>query len=100
MSEITYSYKIIAVNKEARCMEVIYTAEGYQTMHIGTRLPFENESLEDVIAIFSPVAYWRENSLNVTVPDVGTNGSITTPSTLAPTLVLAAQPSSEGAQEM
>jgi|688.fasta_scaffold506833_2 hypothetical protein len=100
MNEITYSYKIIAVDKEARCMEVIYTSEGYPTMHIGARLPFENESLEDVIAIFSPVAYWRENRLNVTVPDIGANGLITAPSTIAPTLVLAAQPSSEGAQEM
>lgn len=73
---ITYTYQIISVDEAARCMEVVYSAEGHQTMHIGARLPFEGESLESVIDSFSPVALWREQELPVVIPTVGTSGSV------------------------
>jgi hypothetical protein len=71
---ITYSYQIISVDEAARCMEVVYTAEGHQTMHIGARLPYEGETLESVIEQFAPVAYWQELQRPVLVPQVGTTG--------------------------
>lgn len=73
---ITYSYQIISVDEAARCMEVVYTAEGHQTMHIGARLPFEGEALEAVISQFAPVAYWQELQRPVLVPQVGTTGVV------------------------
>jgi hypothetical protein len=74
---IQYTYQIIAVDQTARCMEVVYSSEGRQTMHIGARLPFEGESLEAVIQTYAPVAYWREQELPVVPPEIGTKGVIT-----------------------
>jgi hypothetical protein len=73
---ITYTYQIINVDEQARCMEVVYASEGRQTMHIGARLPFEGEELEDVIKAFAPVRLWEEAEMQVVVPQTGTSGQI------------------------
>lgn len=73
---IQYTYEIIKVDEAARCMEVIYSAEGHQTMHIGARLPYVGESLESVIAMFAPVAYWEEQTRPVALPEVGVSGVV------------------------
>ena len=74
---IEYTYEIISVDAAAKCMEVVYSADGRQDMHVGVRLPFEGESLEAVIDSFSPVPYWLEQDMSVVVPAVGTTGRIT-----------------------
>lgn len=79
---IQYTYKIASVDAAARCMEVIYSAEGHQTMHIGARLPFEGEALEDVIKAFAPVHLWHEMVMPVVVPQVGSTGVITPEATV------------------
>jgi hypothetical protein len=81
---IEYTYEIISVNEQARSMEVVYTATGYPTMHIGTRLPYEGETLEAIIDMYSPIAYWREISQPVVVPVVGTIGTVVVPTTSTP----------------
>lgn len=73
---ITYTYEIIAVDKAARCMEVVYSADGHQTIHIGARLPYEGEILESIIQMYAPVAYWREQKTAVVAPELK-SGSIT-----------------------
>ena len=73
---INYAYQIVSVDEAARCMEVIYTSEGHQTMRIGARLPFEGESLESVVRMFEPVALWQELSASVVVPEVGASGVV------------------------
>jgi hypothetical protein len=73
---IAYTYEIVSVDPAARCMEIVYSSEGRQTMHIGARLPFEGESLESVVEMYSPVAYWLEQEAPVVVPQVGTTGSM------------------------
>jgi len=73
---IAYTYKIVAVNEAARCMEVVYSAEGYQTMHIGARLPFEGELLEDVVKAFAPVPSWLASKVACVTPEVGQSGVI------------------------
>lgn len=73
---INFNYEIIAVNEEARCMEIIYTAEGHPTQHIGARLPYEGESLESIIRMYAPIVYWEETQRAVSVPNVGVSGSI------------------------
>jgi hypothetical protein len=74
---IIYTYQIISVDESARCMEIVYRADGHQTLHIGARLPFEGETLEQVVQAFSPVALWEERARNVVVPVVGASGEIT-----------------------
>ncbi len=95
---IEFSYHIIAVDAAARCMEVVYSAAGRQSMHIGARLPYEGEQLEDVIRQYAPVAYWLEQERAVQVPAVGLTG------TLAPlpegTMPAPDQPVVQGAQTL
>lgn len=73
---IQYTYQITKVDEAARCMEVVYSADGHQTMHIGARLPFEGELLEDVIKAFAPVPLWLELARPVQVPEVGAQGTV------------------------
>lgn len=73
---IEYKYEIVSVNELARCMEVVYSADGHETMRIGARLPFEGETLEQVIDFFAPVALWIEKTLPVIVPTVGQAGTV------------------------
>lgn len=76
---ISYNYEIISVDENARCMEVIYRSTGYPDMHIGARLPYEGESLNSVIEQYSPVPIWLEITRAVSLPQVGTSGSIEPP---------------------
>lgn len=80
---IEYKYEIVSVDETARCMEVVYTAEGHQTLNIGARLPYAGESLEAVVQMFSPVRFWEEQQLVVEVPLVGTQGRVTSASLAA-----------------
>lgn len=73
---ITYTYEIIKVDESARCMEIVYSAEGHQTMHISARLPFVGEPLEAVISAFAPVPLWESLAAPVAVPQVGQTGTI------------------------
>lgn len=73
---INFNYEIISVNEQARCMEIIYTAEGHPLQHIGARLPYEGESLESIIRMYAPVAYWEELQRVVVTPNVGEFGYI------------------------
>lgn len=73
---IQYNYKIISVNEAARCMEIIYSSEGRKTMHIGARLPYDGEVLEDVIRMYAPTQYWAEQELTVVPPEIGLSGDI------------------------
>ena len=77
MTDITYTYEIISVDESARCMEVVYRSDTYGVMHVGARLPFEGEALEQVISMFSPVAEWRLRDLTIVPPSQGATGSIT-----------------------
>lgn len=73
---INYNYEIVAVNEDARCMEVFYTASGHQPMHISARLPYEDESVELIIRMYAPISYWLEQIRPVLVPVVGASGAI------------------------
>lgn len=84
---ITYTYEIVSVNTEARCMEVVYTSEGNPTMHIGARLPFEGETTESVVKIYAPVRYWEELKTPVVEVIPGQTGSVQVVPPTAPTAV-------------
>jgi len=97
---ITYSYEIIAVNEAARCMEIVYTADGHQTMHIGARLPYEGEALEQIVRMYEPVRYWEEQQLAVVVPQVGETGTLAPLPPPEPVQPAPDQPTVEGAQTL
>jgi hypothetical protein len=71
---INFNYEIISVNEQARCMEIVYTAEGYPVQHIGARLPYEGETVEDIIRMYAPTTLWLELKKSVVTPAVGTSG--------------------------
>jgi hypothetical protein len=77
MTDITYTYEIIAVDEPARCMEIVYTSEKYGVVHVGARLPFEGETVEQVPALFALIQEWRMRDLTVIIPQVGTTGQLT-----------------------
>lgn len=88
---IAYDYEIISSDEQARCMEVRYTSPGRAPVHVSARLPYLGESLAAVIAMYSPVAYWRDQAATVVVPAPGTNGSYTPPEVAPTTLGTAKQ---------
>jgi hypothetical protein len=73
---IQYTYEIVMVDEPARCMEVRYSSDGRKTISVGARLPFEGESLEAVIQMYAPTAYWRDQERVSVVPAVGTSGAL------------------------
>lgn len=73
---IAYSFEIVAVDENARCMEVIYSAEGYATRRVGTRIPRLGENLNDVIEQHAPLRDWEEEAATLVAPEVGTKGTI------------------------
>jgi len=86
---IEYTYSIESVDTEARCMVVVYEADGHPTQHIGARIPFDGESLEDVIAMYAPVQYWETLKRPISVPAVGSSGTIVPTVEVQPENVLA-----------
>lgn len=73
---IQYTYEVVSVDEAARCMEIVYSSEGHQTMHIGARLPYEGESVEDVVKMFEPTILWAEKTRPVLTPQVGVTGTV------------------------
>jgi hypothetical protein len=75
---IKYSYEIVSVDEAARCMEVVYSSSNRKTLRIGTRLPYEGESVEDVVKALAPVAYWEDQEKRLVIPQTGRKGEINT----------------------
>lgn len=73
---IAYTYEIINVDPQARCMEIVYRSEGRQTMHISARLPYQGETLETIVQMYAPIAYWQEQEAQVIVPEIGASGAV------------------------
>jgi hypothetical protein len=71
---IEYSYEIIKVDEQNRCMEIVYTSTGREPMHVGARLPYQGESLDDVVSSFAPIWIWLEKDMVVVPPAVGHKG--------------------------
>lgn len=74
--DLNYTYNIISVDEQARCMEVVYSSEQFDVRHVSARLPYAGESLEDVIQMYSPVTQWLEQQATVIAPEIGTTGVV------------------------
>ena len=76
---IEYTYNVVAVDQAAHCMEIVYTSAGRQTMHIGTRLPYVGETLEAIVQMYAPIAYWIEQDEHTIAVAVGSSGTMNKP---------------------
>ena len=59
--KVKYSYKIINVDKETNSMEIVYTSEKYGVLHVGARLPWEGETVEQIVEMYNPSLFWLES---------------------------------------
>jgi hypothetical protein len=73
MSTIEYTYTILAVHD--RTMDVEYANPEHGAMLVGVRKPKLGESLEQVIAEYSPVLWWAEQAATFVDVTVGITGS-------------------------
>lgn len=73
---ITFKFEVVSVDETSRCMEVIYTSDGNETLRISTRLPYVNEAVEDVIRMYAPLQHWEENKKQMVAPVVGLSGEL------------------------
>ena len=71
-----FKYEILAINEETRHMEVLFTKEGSMPLMVGTRIPFQNEKLEDVLMMYAPISRWEELNKTLNPPVVGTKGTL------------------------
>lgn len=73
---MSYTYEILSVDTDKRCMEVSYKAEGLPSVIVGTTLPFEGELLEEFIRRFAPISFWEEKTKKTVAPLVGVKGLV------------------------
>jgi hypothetical protein len=73
---ITYKYTITSVDEATKTMEISYEADGYPTMSASGRLPYEGETTESVVAMYSPVRVWEYMNKTSVLPEVGMTGVI------------------------
>jgi hypothetical protein len=66
-----YQYEITKVDAEARCMEIVYTSEGLPSYTVGARLPYEGETLEQIIHSYAPMQFWEHFTKVDVVPQTG-----------------------------
>lgn len=75
MSQIEYSYQIIGVNAEHKSMEIVYTAEGRETIHVIAKLPLAGQPVEEVVRAWAPLYNWLAAEEQLATVEVGIAGS-------------------------
>lgn len=81
MTEITYTYEIVRVDPENKVMDIQYTSPVHGSILVGARMPWEGETVEDIVRTYEPVRYWIEQTLNVAPVSAGAGGTIQIPAT-------------------
>ena len=56
--KIKYTYRVISVNKDSKCAEVLYESEGLPSHHVGVRFPFTYETFDEIIKMHAPIFQW------------------------------------------
>jgi len=72
MTKISYTYTILAVH--SRTMDVEYSSSDHGKMLVGVRRPKVGETLEQVIAEYSPAVWWVEQASVFAEVPVGVTG--------------------------
>jgi hypothetical protein len=70
------SYEITRVDPDTKAMDILYTSPDYGTMLVGARMPWENETVEMIAAMFSPLRNWVEQTLPVAAVSAGLTGEV------------------------
>jgi hypothetical protein len=86
---LEFTYEITAIDEVEKKLYVTYRANGKPSVESATRIPWESETLEQVITHFAPIAYWESLDVPTTAEtiSVGQTGTITisdTPSVFVP----------------
>lgn len=68
--KIEYDYEVTIVDEAARVMEVRYTSDAGEVMHVSIPLPSEGQDVDSLIEMYSPVNYWGEQRRPVTVAGI------------------------------
>ena len=76
MTTINYTYEITRVDPAAKAMDITYTSEQYGTITVGARMPWDGETVEDVVRMFSPVNFWLEQEKPVGQVWLGYQGTL------------------------
>jgi len=76
---MNYSYEVVRVDEGAKCMDVQYTANGFDPVTVGVRLPLVGENVSAVIESFAPISFWQSQTAEYATVSVGTQGSYTQP---------------------
>jgi hypothetical protein len=76
MTTISYTYQIIRVDPDAKAMDILYTSPEHGTMLVGARMPWEGETVEGIVQMYSPVRNWVEQTLSVASVEVGASGEV------------------------
>lgn len=77
---MNYAYTVTRVDQDAKCMEVEFTAEGFDPVVVGVRLPMLGENVDSVIQSFAPYAVWNPPVIEYATVATGTSGSYVAPS--------------------
>jgi len=73
--KVPYSYKIINVDNNAKTMEIVYTSEKYGDLHVSSRLPWSNETVEEIVKLYNPSLYWAQKETQTLSVEVGLEGT-------------------------
>jgi len=76
MTTINYTYEVTRVDPETKSMDITYRSEQYGVMTVGARMPWDGESVEDVVRMFSPVTLWLESEKPTGQVWLGYSGSL------------------------
>ena len=59
--KVEYKYKVINVDKESKSMEIVYISEEHGVLHVGARLPWEGETVQQIVEMYNPAVFWLES---------------------------------------
>ena len=60
-------------------MEIVYRNPTYGTLHVGARLPYENETVDQIVSMYAPIATWLEQDKKPIQVSVGLTGMSSEP---------------------
>lgn len=75
MSQIEYAYQVIGVNEEHKSMEIVYSSEGRQTIHVIASLPLVGQTVEEVIRQWVPMVNWLAEEQVFGTAEIGVQGN-------------------------
>ncbi len=77
-----FTYLVTRTDPDARCMDVLYVADGYEPVLVGVRAPVAGEDRDQLLKQCAPTGIWDAidiEKLPMDMPEVGTSGRIEPP---------------------